>query len=168
MAALLIGAPYLLGISGADYAREGTTLLRLLALSALPNIICVLYLGIARVQGRLASIVAIEATRCVFVLALSYGLFGRYGITGIGIAWLVVDGTVAAALFPTRFWPILRPSFKRCSLVVPNVRSASERNDSRTTDAASSTTRFWAYGLLVYLEGKKRREHEEGERCRAL
>ena len=45
---VLLVAPYLLAFSGPEYAQEGTTLLRLLALAAFPNILISLYLGIAR------------------------------------------------------------------------------------------------------------------------
>ena len=41
-AVLFIGAPYILRIFGADYAEEGTTLLRLLAVGLIPGFICVL------------------------------------------------------------------------------------------------------------------------------
>ena len=47
---ILLGAPYLLRIFGVDYAVEGVTLLRLLALSTLPHLIITLYISLARVK----------------------------------------------------------------------------------------------------------------------
>ena len=104
-----IGAPYLLRIFGPDYAAEGATLLRLLALSAIPYSINALYLSFARVQRKIAGIVLVQGALCGLALGLSYVLLLSYGITGIGVAWLASQTLVAVVLMLTQLRPILRP-----------------------------------------------------------
>ena len=99
---VLLGAPYLLWLFGVSYAVAGTTLLRLLALSAIPNIINALYISIARVQRHLTAMVGVLAGLCLLVLGLSYLLLPLYGITGVGLAWLVSQTIVAVILLLTR------------------------------------------------------------------
>ena len=98
IAVLVIGAPYLLQISGGNYAQEGTTLLRLLAVSALPNIITTFYFGIARVYQRVTGIAIVQALYCILILGLSYFLLPLYGITAVGISLLVTEIIVALAV----------------------------------------------------------------------
>lgn len=98
-----LGAPYILRIFGPSYASEGTTLLRLLSLSAIPNIVQALYVSIARVQRRIAAIVTVLGALCTLVLILSYVLLRLYGIVGVGVAWLVSQTIVAVVLVLTEF-----------------------------------------------------------------
>ncbi|MGI8589167.1 MAG: hypothetical protein ACR2M0_16010 [Chloroflexia bacterium] len=107
--AVLIGAPFLLSIFGSSYAKAGADLLRLLALSSLPFSINALYIGLARVQGRIREIVIVRAVLCALILGMSYFFLPIYGITGIGWAYLVSQTVVAGALLLTRLRPILRP-----------------------------------------------------------
>jgi O-antigen/teichoic acid export membrane protein len=106
VAIVMLGAPYLLRIFGSGYAAEGTTLLRLLALSAIPNIINALYISVVRVQRRLTALVTVLAGLCMFVLTLSYILLPIYGITGVGLAWLVSQIIVAGVLWLTQLRPL--------------------------------------------------------------
>jgi hypothetical protein len=103
VAIVIVGAPYILSVFGEGYALEATAALRLLALSALPYVITTIYLNIARVRRRMLSVVAILSTISVLTLTFSYVLMGEYGITGIGLAWLISQTAVAAyLLFGTR------------------------------------------------------------------
>lgn len=103
VAIVIVGAPYILSVFGESYAQEATAALRLLALSALPYIITTIYLNIARVRRRMLSVVAILSTICVLTPSFSYLLMGSYGITGIGLSWLLSQTIVAAyLLFGTR------------------------------------------------------------------
>lgn len=106
VAIVIVGAPDLLRIFGSDYAVAGTTLLRLLALSAIPNIINALYISVARVQRRLSALVTVLAGLCLLVLTLSYMLLPIYGITGVGLAWLVGQTIVAGVLWLTQLRPL--------------------------------------------------------------
>jgi len=107
VAFMVIGAPYILRLFGKDYAVEGTSLLRLLCLSALPNIITSLFTSVARVQKRMTAIVVMLVSLCSLILVLSYVLLGVFGITGIGIAWLAGQTVIAGILLLTEFRGIL-------------------------------------------------------------
>jgi O-antigen/teichoic acid export membrane protein len=97
VAGVLVLAPYVLHIFGEDYASEGTTLLRLLALAAIPQVIVALALALARIRRRVIEVIAIQAVSCGFVLGLGLILLRTYGLSGIGIAWLV--GQTILAIF---------------------------------------------------------------------
>jgi len=104
---LLFGAPYILRAFGGDYANEGAWLLRLLALATIPHVINNVYIGIARVTGRIAAIMAIQGFVCVSTLSLSYALLSFYGITGIGIAWLSSQTCIAMVVMFSQLRPLL-------------------------------------------------------------
>src|SRR5204862_4529809 len=70
VALMLIGAPALLGLFGRAYAAEGAGLLRLLALGALPNLVNMLYLSVARVRNRVGAIVVVQTALCALTLGL--------------------------------------------------------------------------------------------------
>lgn len=99
---IVAGAPYLLRLFGESYALEGGTLLRLLSLSALPNMVITLYTSIVRVQERIPALFASLSVPYILILGLSYILMEPMGITGIGIAWLVGQSLVAAFLLLTQ------------------------------------------------------------------
>ncbi|MCG8346693.1 MAG: polysaccharide biosynthesis C-terminal domain-containing protein [Chloroflexales bacterium] len=105
---MLIGAPYVLAIFGAEYVLEATLLLRLLAIGMLPNVIITLYLGVARVQDRMGALARVMGGLCTMMLSLNILLMPPYGIIGIGIAW-VISQTVMAILISIFFlWPLWR------------------------------------------------------------
>lgn len=104
---LLIAAPYLLQLFGQSYASEATLLLRLLSLATLPQIVTGLYLSVARVQRWIRGAIAVQASLCVMVLSLSYLFLAEFGITGIGVAWLISQTIVALVLFFTQLRPLL-------------------------------------------------------------
>ena len=61
--ALLLGAHWLLLAFGPEYAAQGETLVRLLALAAIPNILVVLYISVLRVENRGWNLVLVQATQ---------------------------------------------------------------------------------------------------------
>jgi O-antigen/teichoic acid export membrane protein len=95
---IIAGAPFLLQVFGPEYAARGSLLLRLLALGALPNMVVMLAISVARVQGRGGEIVAIQLALSALVLGLSLLLIGPYGISGVGLAYLLGQSLVAAPL----------------------------------------------------------------------
>jgi O-antigen/teichoic acid export membrane protein len=96
--ALVALAPLALSLFQHEYAHEGTTLLRLLALGALPNIVLALAVAVARVQRRLrASVVALGA-QAALSLGLAVPMLHAFGVTGAGVAWLFSQVLVAAGL----------------------------------------------------------------------
>ncbi len=105
---LLIGAPFILHLFGRAYAEEGVTLLRLLTLGVIPNIVCVLYVALARVQNHVWRIVAIQGGLAALTLTLSFVGLQRYGIVGVGVAWLVSQSLVAVVILMTQVRRFLR------------------------------------------------------------
>jgi O-antigen/teichoic acid export membrane protein len=106
---ILLGASFFLRIFGNQYAGEGATLLRLLALALLPHLIISLSISLARIKNRSRSILITQASLCLLVLGLSYLLLPMFGITGVGIAWLASYTLVAGILLVTQLRALLIP-----------------------------------------------------------
>jgi len=92
---ILAIAPWLLDLFGGAYAENGVTLLRILALSALPLTINIIYLAIKRIEKKLKVLVGLSAFAAIAALGLTYLLLPVMGIDGAGIAWLITQGTIA-------------------------------------------------------------------------
>jgi O-antigen/teichoic acid export membrane protein len=104
-----IGAPWVLRVFGTEYAAAGATLLRLLALAAVPNIVVCVAIAVARVRHDGRTVLAIQAAEGILMLGLSAILLPAAGIDGVGTAWLVSQSVVAAALLATTLRPLLLP-----------------------------------------------------------
>ena len=104
--ALIIAiAPYVLMLFGPGYAAADVGALRLLALAALPALITNTAISVTRSQRRMRIVAGIQVSICVLMLGLSLVLMDRLGLTGVGAAWLIAQGTTAAALVAwPRFW----------------------------------------------------------------
>ena len=100
---LALGAPLFLRAFGGEYANQGAMTLRLLAISAIPNMVCTLYLAVWRAEQRLSLLVWVRVIQFTTVIAVSLALLGPQGILGPAIAWLVVQAVVAALLIV--IWP---------------------------------------------------------------
>jgi O-antigen/teichoic acid export membrane protein len=88
-AVIVAAAPWLLRVFGHSYSVHGTTTLRLLALSAIPNVITTLYVYSCRAQRRMSRLVVVLLAECGLVFGLSVWLLGVWGIAGVGAAWLI-------------------------------------------------------------------------------
>jgi O-antigen/teichoic acid export membrane protein len=99
--AILLSAPYVLGLFGHSY-READNTLRLLALGALPHLIVVTAISSARVQRRMGLVVWTQITQCVLALGLMWLLLPIMGMTGAGLAWLVTQLAIACGLLIRR------------------------------------------------------------------
>lgn len=116
-AGLALGAPYVLRFFGPDYADEGSTLLRLLAVSLIPGSVSVLSFGVARVQNRVASIVLAQVVLAALVLGLSVVLLPGFGIEGVGVGCLIAQTGTAVVLFWTHLRPlVVRPRLRTGTL----------------------------------------------------
>jgi O-antigen/teichoic acid export membrane protein len=102
VALAVILAPQLFSLFGPAYEHKSTTVLRLLALGALPNLMLALAVSVARVQRRLRRAVAALGTQAVLALGLVTPLLHTFGVDGVGLAWLVSQCVVAAGLLATR------------------------------------------------------------------
>lgn len=101
-AAIFFVAPTLLSFFGPEYADQSTTLLRLLALSAIPNTLVSLAIDVARVRRRLRLVVGLQMALCTSVLGLSCVLLPELGLAGAGVAWLVAECLLACYLLIRR------------------------------------------------------------------
>jgi O-antigen/teichoic acid export membrane protein len=103
-AALCAAAPLVLRIFGADYARHGAGLLRLVALSAIPNLVVITAVSASRAQRRLRMVVGILAVVCSLSTGLSLVLLPVMGIAGVGAGWLIGQTVTAAGLWWQKPW----------------------------------------------------------------
>jgi O-antigen/teichoic acid export membrane protein len=88
-------ADKLLLFYGGQYAENGATLLRWLALATFPFAINIVYFTIKRIQKQVKQIIVLAASMAVIVVLTSYLLLPRLGINGVGIAWLAGQCTIA-------------------------------------------------------------------------
>ncbi|MCT7354517.1 lipopolysaccharide biosynthesis protein, partial [Streptomyces sp. 15-116A] len=93
---LVVFAPQILTPFSPDYAEHGSTVLRLLALGALPRVVVELYIGVLRVQGRTGVLAALQGAMCVLVLGSAAVLFTPAGISGAG--WAVLSSMTLIAV----------------------------------------------------------------------
>jgi O-antigen/teichoic acid export membrane protein len=98
---LCVSAPWLLAIFGPDYARSSVSLLRLLVLAVLPKLLVAVFVAVSRVQRRVDRIIVVQALTSTLVLSLSLLSMGRLGILGVGVAYLISQAVVAAAVLPS-------------------------------------------------------------------
>ncbi|MFF9484858.1 lipopolysaccharide biosynthesis protein [Streptomyces sp. NPDC014676] len=96
VAVLVVFAPWILTPFDADYAEHGSTVLRLLALGALPRVVVELYIGVLRVQGRTGVLAVLQGAMCALVLGSATVLFTPAGIAGAGWAVLISMTLIAA------------------------------------------------------------------------
>jgi len=98
VAILTVAAPLILQLFGPSYATGGSALLRILSLSALPFGFTSMFLGLARVEGRMTAVVTVQLALTALVLGLGVPLLHRFGTLGMGIAWLVAQVAIALVL----------------------------------------------------------------------
>lgn len=106
---IVLVAPQLLHLFGKTYASEASLLLQLLTLAILPQIVTGLYFAIARTQRSVGGVIAVHGSLFMMNLVLSYFFLNKFGITGVGIAWLISQVMVAFVLFFTQLRPVLWP-----------------------------------------------------------
>jgi O-antigen/teichoic acid export membrane protein len=104
---LVLLAPYLLAVAGRQYPAEGAPVLRLLALGALPNIVNTLYMSIARIRRGMLRVLVTQVALSGIMLSLTPVLVHVYGITGVGLAWLIGQTVVASVLMMTELRPLM-------------------------------------------------------------
>lgn len=99
---LIMSAPLILTVFGKGYSSQGTTLLRLLALSAIPNTFNTIFVSVSRVRRNMRAVIATLGSLCVIVLSLSFVLLKTIGVVGVGIAWVVGQSIVASVVYTTQ------------------------------------------------------------------
>jgi O-antigen/teichoic acid export membrane protein len=102
MALYLVGGGLLLRLFGPEYAAEGRWLIVLLTISAIPDAVTNIAVGVLRATRRIATAFWLNASMLVACLAASWVLLPEYGIAAVGIAWLAVQ--TAGALWVLATW----------------------------------------------------------------
>jgi O-antigen/teichoic acid export membrane protein len=99
---LVAFAPQILSLFGGHYPEESMTLLRLLALAALPYFVLILAVSMARIERRLRPAVAALSAQAALALGMAAPLLNALGVTGAGVAWLASQCVVAVGILGLR------------------------------------------------------------------
>jgi O-antigen/teichoic acid export membrane protein/aminoglycoside phosphotransferase len=102
-------SPLILRLFGSDYVEGASVVLPLLVLSAIPHVVIATFLAAARVQQRMRAVVVVTATMSISVMGLSIVLLDRYGLTGVGVAWLGAQSVIAIGLLATELRAVWLP-----------------------------------------------------------
>lgn len=102
-------APLALLIFGQAYADSGTSLLRLLAVGAIPNVIVALGIGVARIEHRGGFVVLVQGIQFAIVLGLSALLIPDIGVVAVGWTWTGSQFLLALAMLATILRPLVLP-----------------------------------------------------------
>jgi len=97
---------FLLGLFGKDYI-EAFELLKVLALSSFLTAVYTLFIPIQNVRMKVESIIKINLVRFLLLMGLSYLLILKFGIIGVGYAWMItyaVLGTIIAGVAKKEKW----------------------------------------------------------------
>jgi O-antigen/teichoic acid export membrane protein len=110
MAALTaLVAPLALLVFGQAYADSGTNLLRLLAIGAIPNVVVVLGIGVARIEHRGGFVVVVQGVQFAIALGLSALLIPDIGVIAVGWTWTGSQILLALAMLATILRPLVLP-----------------------------------------------------------
>jgi len=93
--ALLVLGDKLLLLFGRSYSESGTTLLRILALSAIPVTINYICLSIMRVKKNIKGLMLVSASIASLALGSGYILMTKVGLSGVGVGWITTQTLVA-------------------------------------------------------------------------
>lgn len=124
-------APWVLGVFGAEYAREGALAFQILCASVLVVAPASLYLAVLRIRERTLPLVALPLVTIAFLLLLTPPLEASLGLPGVAVAWTLANApfglwAVARLLAETRGRPLAPPlPGQEVSDVPPHVSGAS-------------------------------------------
>lgn len=88
----------LLLLFGKAYSQNATTLLWVLALSAIPLSINRHYLTVIKVRKEIKRLIIVSFITACLSLGLSYLLMVRIGLLGVGVGWIAGQGLVATTI----------------------------------------------------------------------
>ena len=94
---------------GPAYAAQSSDLLRLLALGVLAKTVTTISFSLARVERRVGRIALVQGVLFALLMGLSWVLMGTLGLNGVGVAYLVTQVIVAAAVLPSVLRALRRP-----------------------------------------------------------
>ncbi|WP_446223087.1 lipopolysaccharide biosynthesis protein [Nocardia sp. IBHARD005] len=96
--ALGVVAPIALIALGAGYADNARSLLLAMAVTQLLSVPGYIFGGLVRVQRRLGYALCVQTGMAVGVVGLTWALLPRYGLTAVGLAYLVMEFVMIAAV----------------------------------------------------------------------
>ena len=99
----------ILSIFGPEYASHGTTLLRVLALSAIPDAVNNIYVSIERVKGHLGRVAALNTSTALITIVLTVVMVRHGGVSSPGYAWLIAQGAGAILVGSSVIRSVARP-----------------------------------------------------------
>jgi O-antigen/teichoic acid export membrane protein len=95
-------APLGLRILGREYSTNGTILLRLLLLSAIAQVIIDIALSAARLRRDNRMVMTVYGAQALGIFGGTALMIGRWGLTGVGLSWLITQTAIALILIATR------------------------------------------------------------------
>jgi O-antigen/teichoic acid export membrane protein len=101
MIGVMVMAPFVLSLLGRDYARAGTTPLRILSLSLWPVTYIQIYYNACRARHRLGEATWVGLLNAVLSTVIPVAAGVAYGLTGMAAAWVAVQ-------FATSAWTMWR------------------------------------------------------------
>jgi O-antigen/teichoic acid export membrane protein len=108
VAVLVVAGPTILNLLGPDYGTHGGSALRLFALGVIPNAVVLVGLGVMRLRGEIHRLAMLQALTCVILLGLSWALLPRYGITVVGLAFVLSQSLGAVIVLATDLSGVVR------------------------------------------------------------
>ena len=134
MVIMIVGGKLVLGLFGAPYAAAGYGLLILLAIAALPDAVSNVAVAVFRVTHKLEYSAALNLGILVVTVAGAWVLMPRFGLKGVGIAWLAAQTLGAIASLPA--YRLIRGP------VTPDARSADLGDESHRSQAEAGIARL--------------------------
>ena len=95
-------APLGLRILGKEYSTSGTILLRLLLLSAIAQVIIEIALSAARLRRDNRMVLTVYCAQALGIFGGTALMIERWGLTGVGLSWLISQTAIALVLVATR------------------------------------------------------------------
>lgn len=95
VAAMVVMASWLLHFFGPGYAENGTPVFRFLALAIIPQCVNTLYITVNQIRKQVYLIIAQTGFLAVVAIGVGYWWFGRVGLLGLGMAYLLAHSVLA-------------------------------------------------------------------------
>jgi O-antigen/teichoic acid export membrane protein len=106
---LVVAAPWVMAVFGSGYRAEAVTLVRLLALAAVPSAVTTVAVSACHLRLHMGSAVLLQACIGVGTVAGTLAVAGAHGLAGVGTVVLITHA-VAAALAAAILVRMLRTS----------------------------------------------------------
>jgi O-antigen/teichoic acid export membrane protein len=98
---MVICAPLLLKVFGPQYADASTMIVQLFAIAVVPKFVVAMFVAVCRVQRNVRRIVLVQASTAALVIPLGVLFMRTMGVIGVGLAYLIAQVVLAAAVMPT-------------------------------------------------------------------